>query len=64
MCTAVEALGASHPRDIYAAVCSILSGQNGYYKWEPTEKAYIKSAQAPAGAWRVPNVYDLVSAVT
>ena len=36
-------------------------GQNGYYKWEPTEKAYIKSAQAPAGAWRVPNVYDLVS---
>ena len=36
--------------------------QNGYYKWEPTEKAYIKSAQAAAGAWRVPNVYDLVSA--
>ncbi|CBJ33566.1 conserved unknown protein [Ectocarpus siliculosus] len=34
---------------------------NGYYKWEPTQKSYIKSAQAPAGAWRVPNVYDLVS---
>lgn len=35
--------------------------QNGYYKWEPTQNAYIKSAEAGEGAWRVPNVYDLVS---
>lgn len=40
----------------------MLSGeQNGYYKWEPTQSAYIKSAVAPEGMWRVPNVYDLVS---
>ncbi|CAM9819415.1 unnamed protein product [Scytosiphon promiscuus] len=35
-------------------------GTNGYYLWEPALKWYIR-AEVPAGGWRVPNVYDLIS---
>ena len=34
--------------------------QNGYYKWEQSLKAYIKT-EVPAGEWRIPDVYDMVS---
>ncbi|CAN0250236.1 unnamed protein product [Pylaiella littoralis] len=61
---AVTALSWAYFTEIWKGVVVSGAGDadaNGYYKWEPTASAYIKSAQKPAGAWRVPNVYDLVS---